>query len=1026
MKNQLWIIYGGLVALATALYYTVAHDSYWFNAIGISSPLLVMVAVEIHRPRHRIPWYLLALGQMLFIAGDVVAYNYNTFFGIALPYPSIADLLYLSVYPCLALTFLLMVRYRTPNRDWAGLLDSLMVTVSIGTVSWIFLIEPNWRASHAEFLTKLISVSYPIMDLLVLSVATRLAFGAGRRLPSLFLMLGASCALFITDSLYGWSLLHEPYVPGSGYLELGWIAFYMGFGMAALHPSMGPLTERAIEQNDRIGRKRLALLGAIALLPTSLRLVEYVLAEEIDNAILIGATFVLFVLVMLRMAGLIRLRERDALRERALREAGAVLVTATSRDSIRTAAIVAAQALAGSEAAVRVCERDANDATRYRVVAGNKAMEGSFSLPALEECTQLLNGEPCLLPPTHISLREALGLNPRQNLLFVTTLSPSEKLQELMLVVIGRNAPRGLGDALVALSSQVALALESAQLTETLLKQRSEARFTSLVKNASDVICVLEIDTSIRYITPSVEKVLGYGASELEGKLLIDLITLADQPRVLTILCARLDHEESTLLEFRAPHRDGSECFIEALRTNLMEDPNVRGIVLNMRDVSERKEFENQLSYQAFYDSVTGLANRALFRNHLQHAINRRKRDDRLIAILFIDLDDFKTINDSLGHAAGDQVLHEFGQRLCGSLRAADTAARFGGDEFAVLLESNNQSMQPNYVAERLLQALKEPFHLQGKHVLVHASIGIVVAHDKEEDIDTLLRNADVAMYFAKDQGKDQYQIYQPAMHDTLLRRLELKANLQVALDRGEFTLVYQPVVDLQTGMIVGAEALLRWRHAERGMISPLEFIPLAEETGQIIAIGQWVLQEACHYAVKLQRRVAQPLHMAVNLSARQLQDASLLGSIRQVLSDTGLAPSALILEITESVMMRDMDAAIARLHELKALGVYLAIDDFGTGYSSLNYIRRFPVDILKIDKSFVDGVSDKGQGLALTSALIDLADILKLRSVAEGIEHAEQCDRLRDMGCDLGQGYFFSAPLAPDDLERLIMHGLG
>jgi EAL domain-containing protein (putative c-di-GMP-specific phosphodiesterase class I) len=309
---------------------------------------------------------------------------------------------------------------------------------------------------------------------------------------------------------------------------------------------------------------------------------------------------------------------------------------------------------------------------------------------------------------------------------------------------------------------------------------------------------------------------------------------------------------------------------------------------------------------------------------------------------------------------------------------------------------------------------------------LVHASIGIVVLDvESDIDVDTLLRNADVAMYVAKDRGKGRYQIYEPAMHDILIRRLELKADLQVALDHGEFALVYQPVVDLRTGTIVGVEALLRWRHPARGVVSPLEFVPLAEETGQIIQIGQWVLREACRYAVELRHDAARSLHMAVNLSARQLQDPTLLETMRRVLNETGFESSALVLEITETVMMRDMDASIVRLHELKALGVQLAIDDFGTGYSSLNYIRRFPVDILKIDKSFVDGIDEGGQGLALTSALIDLAVILKLRPVAEGIERIEQFERLREMGCDLGQGYFFSRPVESRELERLIAQGV-
>lgn len=1031
MKSRLWHVYGGSVALATLLYYTLAHYSYLFNAIGASSPLMIVAGVALQRPQHRIPWYLLALGQALFIAGDVVAYNYQWFFGIKLPYPSSADALYLSVYPCLALALLLMIRYRLPGRDWAGFLDALMVTVSVGTLSWVFLIEPNWRASQAEPLAKLTSVGYPIMDLLLVSVTARLAFGPGRHAPSLFLILGATSTLFVTDSLYGWSLLHEPYVPGSGYLELGWITFYAGLGMAALHPSMESLTERAIVRDDRIGWGRLALLGVIALLPTSLRLTQSVTEHEMDDVILIGSTFTLFVLVMLRMAGLIHLQEKDATRERVLREVGAALVTATTRDSIRAIAITAMQSLAGNDTIVRVYQPDPDDPSRYRIVTGSDAVtENIFSLNDLGGCKRLpQRDEPCGVLFINTPLREILQLGMHQRSVFLAALSSNEESPELMLVGTRLSAPQSLSDALVTLSSLVALAFESVQLTEKLLEQRSEARFASLVKNSSDVVAVFEADTSLRYVSPSAGKVLGYGPAELEGKRFIDLVALADQPRILSVLSPAPDFDPAEPVEFRILHRDGHECFVEALRTDLTLDPNVRGIVLNMRDVSERKTFESRLTYQAFHDSLTGLANRALFRDHVQHALDRWKRDGQPIAVFFMDIDDFKTLNDSLGHAAGDQVLREVGERVHACLRVTDIVARLGGDEFAVLIEDGNYGLQVEIVAGRLLKTLEKSFPIEGKEVLVRASIGIAIldtkdAADANITVEYLLRNADVAMYVAKDRGKGRYQIYEPAMHDILLRRLELKADLQVALDRGEFALVYQPVIDLQTGAVTGTEALLRWRHPIRGIISPAEFVPLAEETGQIIQIGQWVLQEACRYAAELRQRFARPLDVAVNLSARQLQNPALSESIRGALSDAGLDPSALVLEITETVMMQDVDAAITRLHQLKALGVHLAIDDFGTGYSSLNYIRRFPLDILKIDKSFVDGINDQAQGSALTQSLINLATILKLHSIAEGIERAEQLTRLQEMGCEFGQGYLFSKPVDPAELERLIAQG--
>jgi diguanylate cyclase (GGDEF)-like protein len=391
-----------------------------------------------------------------------------------------------------------------------------------------------------------------------------------------------------------------------------------------------------------------------------------------------------------------------------------------------------------------------------------------------------------------------------------------------------------------------------------------------------------------------------------------------------------------------------------------------------------------------------------------------------------MDLDDFKTINDSLGHAAGDRLLSEVGDRIKATLRAADTAARLGGDEFAILLEDGGDGVEAAEVASRILTALQAPWHLEGKEVFLHASIGIAstdqASVDRAAAAEELLRNADVAMYMAKEAGKARYQIFEPAMHDTALKRLELKADLQRAVDNEEFVLHYQPVIELETGRIEGLEALLRWEHPVRGMVPPLDFIPLAEETGLIVPIGTWVLHEACTRARELQERFPAdpPLHMAVNLSARQLQRPEVVSDVGLALMESGLSPSSLTLEITESVMMQDVELSTRRLGELKELGVRLAVDDFGTGYSSLNYIRRFPVDVLKVDKSFVDGVNEGGEVSALTAAIIELAGILKLRPIAEGIERADQLEKLRALNCDSGQGFYFAKPLplqAVDDL---------
>jgi diguanylate cyclase (GGDEF)-like protein/PAS domain S-box-containing protein len=910
-----------------------------------------------------------------------------------------------------------------------------MVSIGVGTISWVFLIAPYAHDTESNLLTKLTSMSYPIMDLLLIAVAVRLAVGAGKRAPSFLLIMVAVLSLFATDAIYGWLLLGPGYVPGSGALELGWIAFYVIFGMAALHPSMRGLSERAPDIDTKLTKPRLILLAGAALMAPGVQAIEAIRGESIDLPIVLGAAMLLFLLAIVRMAGLVHTQEQSANRERALRAAGAALVTATNREGIYASTLTAAHSLAGEDAAVRICEV-LDDRETLEVVAslgGTEGMEGHrFEFSALEDWKRerLLERRTYSVVAAQSKIRSPLGLESEEGVIFTAPLFIREEFNGLIVVAVPSGHIRAITDGLEALASQVSLAVESAALTEEILLAQSEKRFASLVQNASDIVTVIEPDTTIRYASPASSRVLGYEPEELEGTRFANLISPEDKTRVLSFLTTVGEDGHTGLIEFRAHHKDGHWVFVETLRTSLLHDPNVKGIVLNTRDITERKEFEEQLSHQAFHDSVTNLANRALFRDRVTHAIERQQRDHKPVAVLFMDLDDFKTINDSLGHAAGDQLLAEVGERLKSALRAADTAARLGGDEFAILLEDGGEGIQAVEVADRIMQSLEAAFPLEGKEVFVRASIGIAVAEDVggeeagEDAVEEILRNADVAMYMAKENGKGRYQVFEPAMHETALKRLELKADLQRAVEHGEFVLHYQPVIELESGRISGVEALIRWIHPERGMVPPLDFIPLAEETGLIVQIGRWVLHEACTYAKDLQQRFPSepPFHMAVNLSARQLQRPEVVDEVRDILIETGLEPSSLILEITESVMMSNMELSIERLGELKALGVLLAVDDFGTGYSSLNYIQQFPVDILKVDKSFVDVVNSDARKSALTATILKLAQDLDLKPVAEGIERADQLERLLELHCDLGQGYFFAKPLDREALQGLLV----
>jgi diguanylate cyclase (GGDEF)-like protein len=431
-----------------------------------------------------------------------------------------------------------------------------------------------------------------------------------------------------------------------------------------------------------------------------------------------------------------------------------------------------------------------------------------------------------------------------------------------------------------------------------------------------------------------------------------------------------------------------------------------------------------EMKHQAFHDSLTGLPNRALFLDRLEHALRRARREvGSSVAVLFIDLDRFKVVNDRLGHAAGDELLAVAAKRIESCVRDVDTAARLGGDEFAVLLECTEGVISSEPIVDRVLEALRAPFDIAGHSMTVGATIGIAVSYTGRENATELLRNADLAMYQAKSAGGGTRAIFEAKMYEAVVQRLSVEGELDQAIEKQELVLHYQPIVDLETEEIVGVEALVRWQHPTRGLIPPLDFIPLAEETGQIVEIGRWVLREAVRQADDWRhlRPPGSPLSVSFNLSPRELQRPGLVDDLREALRGTGLDPAGIIVELTESILLQDTEATLVKLSQIKELGVRLAIDDFGTGYSSLGYLRRFPIDILKVDRSFVDAIARSGQAHALARAVVDIGRTLKLDTVAEGIENAPQLAELRKMKCMLGQGYHFSKPISAADLEQLL-----
>jgi len=559
--------------------------------------------------------------------------------------------------------------------------------------------------------------------------------------------------------------------------------------------------------------------------------------------------------------------------------------------------------------------------------------------------------------------------------------------------------------------------------------QRIESNYGPLAEGVPSVAYVYEpgVDGQCLYISPSIERVLGY-AQKLwmeDGGLWDRLLHPEDADRVISneAECARSG--EALVQEYRISRSDGSVIWIRDEMTVVRGDdgdqpPLFYGVFL---DVTDRKRMEAELERLALYDPLTGLPNRALFSDRLRHAIERRGRAQST-AVYFLDVDRFKRINDSLGHSAGDDVLREVAARVERTLRPEDTVARFGGDEFTVLCESVGGVLEAVGVADRLQREIAQPLRAGGAELRLSASIGIAIAEPGEDvDVSRLVEDADAAMYRAKERGGARTELFDMAMRERAVDALSIEQELSHGLDRGELRLFYQPLVSLVTGEIVGAEALIRWEHPERGLLSPDKFLPVAEESGLIVQVGAWAVGEACRRLRDWDRLSGGPsaFSLAVNLSARELTHPDVVATVLNAVRRSALDPSRITIEVTESTAMADRDSGFRALRELSAAGVRIAIDDFGTGYSSLDHLREMPADILKIDRSFVAGMAANSPDSALVAAAIAMGRALEMEVVAEGIETSEQVADLRELGCPLGQGYLFARPLPPEEIDTLL-----
>ena len=574
----------------------------------------------------------------------------------------------------------------------------------------------------------------------------------------------------------------------------------------------------------------------------------------------------------------------------------------------------------------------------------------------------------------------------------------------------------------ITLNEQTLLQAIIRDITDRKTRDAQVSKLSSVMEQTADIIVVTDTEGIIEYVNPSFERITGYTYNEAVNNSPGLVASGLHKSEFYRHMWETITAGESYSNIFINRRKDGSLYYEEKTITPIKDQSGtITHYVATGKDISERIQIQERLQHMAHHDALTDLPNRNLFLDRLQQALNRARWHNRLVAVMFMDLDRFKNINDTLGHNVGDQLLLELSRRLGGTVRDGDTIARFGGDEFAILLDDIDSDSHISSLAQKLLDTLSMPFKINKQELFVTASIGVSIFPNDGDDSDTLLRNADVAMYRAKDMGKNNYQFYSDDLSARIFERLTLENHLRHALERNEFVLYYQPQVDARTNKISGVEALLRWQHPELGLVTPNNIIPLLEETGLIEKVGHWVLETACRQSRAWHDTGWPFIHMSVNISSRQFNNTNFISSVHDIINQAEINPEFLELELTESMLMRNASSTVNALHSLSGRGVRFAIDDFGTGYSSLTYLRRFPIDTIKIDRSFIHDVTDNPDDAAIASAIIVMAQSLSLNVIAEGVENQKQLDFLTSRNCHYLQGNFFSRPLPAEELTRLL-----
>ncbi len=985
--------------------------------LALTSVAAMVAGVRLHRPARTLPWLLLATASLSFAVGQF-GYLVQTRPGHeTAAFPSVLDICSLAAYPLFAAGLLMFIRYRAAGAPRRSLLEALTLVTGLALLAWMYLVLPHVHNPELTWLPETVAIAYPLGDAALLALLARLLTPGTWRIRSAQLLAVGTLGLLASGIALGLNMLQDAFEAGSAD-GFGLVVFYLAFGAAALDPSMSTLTKLAGRRAVPDSPFRFVLLLLASLVAPGVLLAQALGHSVRDLGVLAVCSALLYMLVLAQLAEVAAALRRALTRAEVLRLAGASLAAASTVEQAASAIRSAVTALtgAGPWRPALLAVRDDGGLRAVGAPPGDPPVRMDLP-PALAASWASLGGGTAqrLLPRGPGGRRgEAVLACP----LALPDRPSGDPLIGLLAVFGPEAVLAAVSGTLEVLARQAALVVERVLLSQEVIRRNSEAYFRTLVHDTSDVILIVDDGGCVRYATPSAATL--FGAAPIEGAQLWDLVAPEERGEIARALADLRDGGGPGLTQdWRITSRDGGYAEVEVRCSDLRREPTVGGLVLTLRDVTQQRQLERELSYRAFHDALTGLPNRVLFSDRVVRALARAERRGAVVGVLFVDLDDFKVVNDSLGHTVGDELLVAAGHRLTRLAGPAGVVARLGGDEFALLVDEAASPAAVGATAEVIVRAFAEPFALAVGSVIATATVGVATSRDSAGPGD-LVRHADLALYAAKAAGKRQWRQYQPVLSAGMTRRRELQAALDAAVASSAFTLVYQPIADLADGELVGFEALVRWPHPDWGMINPGEFISLAEETGHIVPLGAWVLGQATTDAVRWQQDLPS-LYISVNVSARQLHNPGFVRTVRRCLAVSGLVPSALLLELTETVLLRPDQRISADLAELRRMGVRLAIDDFGTGYSSLSYLRELPIGVLKIDKSFVDGIAVSPQRLALAEVIIRIAKTLGLTVVAEGIESEDQRDLLLSMGCRYGQGYLLSGPVDAAHAAKLV-----